>query len=105
MNGMRTVLVPLLYNVIATFRSRAALQLEVLALRQQLAVLQHTGPRRPRLRPADRVFWVSLQRTPSVPESINVSGHASVACGGSEWLWVVFIPSGFKIKHLARLPA
>ncbi len=57
---MRTVLVPLLYNVIATFRSRAALQLEVLTLRQQLAVLQHTGPKRPRLRPADRVFWVCL---------------------------------------------
>ena len=57
---MRTVLVPLLYYVIATFRSRAALQLEVLAFRQQLVVLQHTGPRRPRLRLADRLFWVCL---------------------------------------------
>ena len=44
----------------ATVRSRAALQLEILALRQQLAVLQHAGPKRPRLRPADRVFWVCL---------------------------------------------
>ena len=37
---MRTVLVPLLSMVVATVRSRAALQLEILALRQQLAVLQ-----------------------------------------------------------------
>ena len=50
----------LLYNVIQTFRSRAALQLEILALPQQLAVLQHAAPRRPRLRPADRLFWVCL---------------------------------------------
>ncbi len=57
---MRTVLVPLIYMVVASVRSRAALQLEILALRQQLAVLQHATPRRPRLRPADRLFWVCL---------------------------------------------
>ncbi len=59
---MRTVLVPLLSMVVATVRSRATLQLEVLALRQQLAVLQHAGPQRPHLRPSDRVFWVCLAK-------------------------------------------
>ncbi len=59
---MRTVLVPLLSMVVAAVRSRATLQLEILALRQQLAVLQHAGPQRPHLRPSDRVFWVCLAK-------------------------------------------
>ncbi len=42
-------------------RSRAALALENLALRQQLAVLRRTT-RRPKLRPWDRLFWVLLRR-------------------------------------------
>jgi hypothetical protein len=37
--------------------SRAGLQLENIALRQQVAVLKRDKPR-PRLRPLDRVFWV-----------------------------------------------
>jgi putative transposase len=40
-------------------RSRHDLGLEVLALRQQLAVLKRKNPR-PHLRPIDRLFWVSL---------------------------------------------
>ena len=59
---MRTVLVPLLYIVVATVRSRAALQLEILALRQQLAVRQHAGPKRPHLRSADRMLWLCLSK-------------------------------------------
>jgi transposase InsO family protein len=42
-------------------RSRVTLQLEVLALRHQLAVYQRSG-RRPVLRPADRFLWVWLSR-------------------------------------------
>jgi len=38
---MRTIVIPLLHALVAAFRSRAALQLEILALRQQLAVLRH----------------------------------------------------------------
>ncbi len=45
----------------ALFRDRSQLALENLALRQQLAILRHKAPR-PRLRRADRVFWVSLAR-------------------------------------------
>jgi len=43
------------------FRSRRALQLEVLALRHQLAVYHRTA-QRPRLRPADRLLWAWLAR-------------------------------------------
>jgi hypothetical protein len=42
-----------------TFKSRAALQLENLALRHQLGVL-HRSMKRPRLAPADRPLWVWL---------------------------------------------
>jgi putative transposase len=41
--------------------SRASLHLEQLALRQQLAVYQHTI-HRPRLHPTDRLFWAWLSR-------------------------------------------
>ena len=43
----------------ALFRDSSQLALENLALRQQLAILHHKAPR-PRLRRADRLFWVSL---------------------------------------------
>ena len=44
------------------FRSRLSLQIEILALRHQLAVYQRTCAR-PRLRPADRILWAWLSRT------------------------------------------
>src|ERR1035441_6864563 len=43
------------------FRSRRSLLLEVLALRQQLAVLKTKHPQ-PRLALPDRLFWVVLRR-------------------------------------------
>ncbi len=42
-----------------SFRSRAVLQLEILALRHQLAVLQHSV-QRPKLNSADRLLWAWL---------------------------------------------
>ena len=47
--------------VLSPFRSRAALELEILALRHQLAVYQRTCTR-PRLKPADRILWSWLSR-------------------------------------------
>src|SRR5215472_3183159 len=38
------------------------LQLEILALRHQIAVLQRSAKKRPRLTPTDRLLWVSLSR-------------------------------------------
>ena len=58
---MRTILFLLLTFLRDTFRTRAALQLELLTQRQQLAVLTRK-PARPCLRSADRLFWVLLSR-------------------------------------------
>jgi hypothetical protein len=44
------------------FRSRAALQLENLALRHQIGVLQRSVRKRPKLTPGDRLLWVWLSR-------------------------------------------
>ena len=60
---MNSVLVSLLLTLRGLARSRAALHLEVLALRHQLQVLQRSRPRRLRLVKADRWFWVWLSRS------------------------------------------
>src|SRR6266853_1548470 len=44
------------------FRSRAALELEHIALRHQIGVLKRSARKRPKLTAADRVFWVFLSR-------------------------------------------
>jgi putative transposase len=49
----------LIASLAASFRSRAALQLEILALRHQIGVLQRPV-KRPKLTPADRLLWVWL---------------------------------------------
>jgi putative transposase len=53
------VLAALITSLAASLRSRAALQLEILALRHQIAVLQRSV-KRPKLRPADRFLWAWL---------------------------------------------
>lgn len=58
---MPPVLSALLAFVVSLLRSHAALRLENLALRHQVAVYKHTVPR-PRLRPSDRLFWAWLAR-------------------------------------------
>jgi putative transposase len=60
---MISVLLSLLLTLRRSVRSHAALQLEVLALRHQLEVLQRTRPRRLQLAKADRWLWVWLSRT------------------------------------------
>jgi putative transposase len=52
----------LLASLFASFRSRATLQLEILALRHQLGVLQRSV-KRPKLTPADRLLWAWLCTT------------------------------------------
>src|SRR6266404_3153470 len=52
----------LLFSIRDCFRARAALQAEILALRQQLLVLQRSNcGHKLHLRFADRVLWVSEQ--------------------------------------------
>jgi len=59
---MSSVLIARFALVASSFRARAALQAEILALRHQLAVLHKNAPRRVRLQPCDRLLWVLWSR-------------------------------------------
>src|SRR5712691_8381820 len=60
---MVTLYVSLLFSMPACFRTRAALQAEILALRHQLLVLQRSNKSyRVRLRATDRLLWGWLSR-------------------------------------------
>jgi putative transposase len=59
---MLILLTTLLGTLSSMFRSRAMLELENLALRHQVGVLQRSARKRPRLTPADRLLWVGLSR-------------------------------------------
>jgi hypothetical protein len=57
-----SLFIALLGLIASSFRTRAALQTEILALRHQLAVLQADAPRHLPLQRSDRVLWVLLSR-------------------------------------------
>ena len=50
------------FRAVLMFRSRAALELENVALRHQHGVLKRSVRKRPKLTGADRLFWVFLFR-------------------------------------------
>src|SRR5438874_12972059 len=60
---MTSVLMSVLAMLGGVVRSRAALHLEILALRHQLQVLQRSRPRRLHLAKADRWLWAWLSRS------------------------------------------
>src|SRR5712692_122837 len=60
---MFTLFVSLLFSVPACFRTRVALQAEILALRHQVLILQRSSRgHKLRLSSAGRVLWVCLSR-------------------------------------------
>jgi putative transposase len=59
---MPTSLAALLVALRSIIRSRLELQLENLALRHQIGVLQRSVKRRPKLKSTDRLLWVYLSR-------------------------------------------
>ena len=59
---MASVFVSLVFALRSAARSRAALHLEILALRHQLAVLTRSRPSHLRLTAADRVLWAWLSQ-------------------------------------------
>jgi len=59
---MPILLSALLSTLCLRFRSRAVLELEYIALRHQIGVLRRSARKRPKLTPADRLFWVFLSR-------------------------------------------
>jgi hypothetical protein len=63
----------------AATRSRLELAAEILALRHQLAVLQRTSPKRPRLRPIDRLLWMVLSTVwPNWWQAVQIVTPATV---------------------------
>jgi hypothetical protein len=59
---MFTLLLALTSLLSFRLRSRASLELEIVALRHQVTVLHRQRPGRPRLVSADRLLWVWLYR-------------------------------------------
>ncbi len=59
--SMNAVLLALVTSIGSSFRGRVGLQLEILALRHQLAVYHRRRPRT-RTRLADRLLWAWLSR-------------------------------------------
>jgi putative transposase len=59
---MVTILLAVVSSIACRFRSRAALELKLIALQHQLAVLHRQRPGRPQLSPLDRLLWVLLYR-------------------------------------------
>ena len=59
---MQLSLTILFATVFSIFRSRAALELENLALRHQIGILQRSARKRPKWTPWDRWLWVWLSR-------------------------------------------
>jgi len=59
---MYNVLLSIFVGLASTLRTRASLQLEILALRHQLVVLQKTNKKQLQLRASDRMLWVILSR-------------------------------------------
>jgi hypothetical protein len=59
---MRTIALPVLCTLLGLFQSRALLHLEILALRQQLAMVNQTPRKRLRFHWGQRLFWVWLYR-------------------------------------------
>src|SRR5262245_6555088 len=59
---MVTILFAVISIFVFRFRSRAALELKLVALQHQLAVLRRQRPGRPQLSSLDRLLWVLLYR-------------------------------------------
>ena len=74
----------------AFFRSRADLGLEILALRQQVAILKRKRPR-PLLNSSDRLFWVLLRQCWSSWKSVLIVVKPDTVVGwhraGFRWYW------------------
>jgi hypothetical protein len=90
---MRVFLTTLLAVLPSILRSRAALELENLALRHQIGVLKRSAAKRPKFTSGARLLWVCLSRlwrdwrsamTIVKPETVLVWHRAAFRIG--QWL-------------------
>jgi hypothetical protein len=81
----------LLGALASMFKTSSQLRLENLALRQQLAVLRRSAPKRLKLTPADRIFWVGWRRVWSDWKSARMILNAETVvawhCKGFHLFW------------------
>jgi putative transposase len=90
---MTALFIAVLASLQATTHSRLELAAEILALRHQLAVLQRTTLKRPRLRPTDRLLWVLLSSVwPHWRQAVQIVRPATVVCWhrrafAAYWRW------------------
>src|SRR5260370_18472426 len=84
--GEDPVLRWIVWGIVACFRSRASLVMENVCLRQQLLVLRRRQPR-PRIRDADRRFWVLACRwvTACRGSLLIVKPETVLMCSGRVW--------------------
>ena len=76
---MVTILFAIVSIFVFRFRSRAALELKLVALQHQLAVLRRQRPGRPQLSSLDRLLWVLLYRIwPQVIDTMVLVKPATV---------------------------
>src|SRR2546428_8966346 len=76
---MTALFIAVLASRRALIHSRLELAAEILALRHQLAVLQRTSPKRPRLRPSDRQLWMLLSSVwPNWRQAVRIVTPATV---------------------------
>ena len=91
--------IPVLFSLIAAvrvfFQTRTDIAVEVIALRQQVAVLKRKRPRPP-LRPLDRLFWVVLRSIWSRWRDALVIVNPETVVGWHR--------SGFRLLCLSKTP-
>jgi putative transposase len=76
---MVTILSSVISLYIFRFRSRAALELKLVALQHQLAVLHRQRPSRPQLSPLDRLLRILLYRIwPQIIDTLVLIKPATV---------------------------
>src|SRR5258707_12033599 len=76
---MVTILFAVVSILVFRFRTRAALELKLVALQHQLAVLRRQRPGRPQLSSLDRLLWVLLYRVwPQVIDAMVLVKPATV---------------------------
>ena len=79
---MVTILFAIVSIFVFRFRSRAALELKLVALQHQLAVLRRQRPGRPQLSSLDRLLWMLLYRIwPQIIDAMVLVKPATVV----EW--------------------
>src|ERR1700682_4611930 len=76
---MRYLFRLIVWAVVDLFRSRAALEAEILTLRQQIIVLRRTAPKKQTFGAIDRLVFVGLYRLfPRVLDALAIVRHGTV---------------------------